>query len=77
MYKSGDLVDHNHDGTCDIIGRKDTQLKIRGQRVGLGDVLGMLRRVFPQGDAIAAELITPADSDESAQLAAFLSGKRW
>ncbi|KAI4264733.1 MAG: hypothetical protein L6R42_000176 [Xanthoria sp. 1 TBL-2021] len=75
VYKTGDLVYYNTDGTCEIVGRKDTQVKIRGQRVELGDVESSLGRVFPEAEAIAAELITPAGTDGPPQLAAFLSGK--
>ena len=38
VYKTGDLVRQNSDGTFDFIGRKDHQLKVRGQRVELGEV---------------------------------------
>lgn len=38
MYKTGDLVRQNSDGTFEFIGRKDLQLKVRGQRVELGEV---------------------------------------
>ena len=38
LYKTGDLVRQNSDGTFDFIGRKDHQLKVRGQRVELGEV---------------------------------------
>ena len=38
LYKTGDLVRQNSDGTLDFIGRKDFQLKVRGQRVELGEV---------------------------------------
>ena len=38
IYKTGDLVRQNSDGTFDFIGRKDLQLKVRGQRVELGEV---------------------------------------
>ena len=38
IYKTGDLVRQNSDGTLDFIGRKDLQLKVRGQRVELGEV---------------------------------------
>lgn len=72
VYKTGDLVYYNPDGTCEIVGRKDRQVKIRGQRVELGDIESSLRRVFPQVDGIAAELITCAGSQGPPQLAAFL-----
>lgn len=38
LYKTGDLVRQNSDGTFDFIGRKDHQLKVRGQRVEIGEV---------------------------------------
>ena len=37
-YKTGDLVRQNLDGTLDFIGRKDTQVKVHGQRVELGEI---------------------------------------
>ena len=38
LYKTGDLVRNNPDGTIHFIGRKDTQVKLRGQRIELGDI---------------------------------------
>lgn len=38
LYKTGDLVRHNPDGTIHFIGRKDTQVKLRGQRIELGEI---------------------------------------
>lgn len=38
VYKTGDLVRQNSDGTFEYIGRKDHQLKVRGQRVELGEI---------------------------------------
>ncbi|KAF1960677.1 acetyl-CoA synthetase-like protein, partial [Byssothecium circinans] len=38
FYKTGDLLRYNLDGSMDFIGRKDDQVKLRGQRVELGEV---------------------------------------
>ncbi|KUJ24123.1 acetyl-CoA synthetase-like protein [Mollisia scopiformis] len=38
LYKTGDLVRYNADGTIIYIGRKDTQVKLRGQRIELGEI---------------------------------------
>jgi acyl-CoA synthetase (AMP-forming)/AMP-acid ligase II len=38
LYKSGDLCFYNSDGTIQFSSRKDTQVKIRGLRVELGEI---------------------------------------
>jgi amino acid adenylation domain-containing protein/non-ribosomal peptide synthase protein (TIGR01720 family) len=38
IYKSGDLVRLCSDGSLEFVGRKDTQVKVHGQRVELGEI---------------------------------------
>jgi amino acid adenylation domain-containing protein/non-ribosomal peptide synthase protein (TIGR01720 family) len=38
FYKTGDLVRYNADGTIHFVGRKDTQIKLRGQRIELSEI---------------------------------------
>ncbi|KAG5755030.1 hypothetical protein H9Q70_002355 [Fusarium xylarioides] len=38
MYKTGDLVRQNDDGSYTTLGRQDTQIKIRGQRVEVDEI---------------------------------------
>ncbi|KAE8417931.1 hypothetical protein BDV36DRAFT_309038 [Aspergillus pseudocaelatus] len=59
FYKTGDLVRYNFDGTIAYIGRKDTQVKLNGQRVELGEVEHQARQHFCDA-VIAAEVAAPA-----------------
>ncbi|KAL4939596.1 hypothetical protein BDV06DRAFT_224868 [Aspergillus oleicola] len=38
LYRTGDLVQQNPDGSITYIGRRDTQIKVRGQRVEVGEI---------------------------------------
>jgi amino acid adenylation domain-containing protein/thioester reductase-like protein len=70
FYKTGDLVRHNPDGTLEYVGRKDTQVKLRGQRLELGEIeYNILRSVG--GIAHVAVDLLQRESEKS--LAAFIS----
>ncbi|KAF2842939.1 nonribosomal peptide synthase [Patellaria atrata CBS 101060] len=43
IYKTGDLVKYDADGSLLYLGRKDTQVKLHGQRLELGDIEHHLR----------------------------------
>jgi len=55
IYKSGDLVRLLEDGNLQFIGRKDTQVKVRGNRVELGEIENvLLAHEHVQATAVAA-----------------------
>ncbi|GAB7354911.1 hypothetical protein MBLNU459_g5541t2 [Dothideomycetes sp. NU459] len=66
MYKTGDLVCYNADGSVTFIGRKDSQVKIRGQRFELGDVEYHVQASLPDknGIGVIAELVSPSESKD-------------
>ena len=73
MYKTGDLVRYNSDGTISYIGRKDQQVKLHGQRIELGEIEYQVRTHLEADWQYAVELITPGDSPGSAKaLALFI-----
>ncbi|PQE14301.1 non-ribosomal peptide synthetase protein [Rutstroemia sp. NJR-2017a BBW] len=56
MYKTGDLVRQNCDGSLSFVGRKDTQAKLRGQRLELEDVEHHLARCMMDAPTVAVEI---------------------
>lgn len=74
FYKTGDLVRYGPDGTIVCLGRKDSQVKIRGQRVEISAVEASLRRQLPSDIMPVAEAIKRSDSSGSTVLTAFLIG---
>lgn len=52
LYKTGDRVLYNRDGTIQFLGRVDHQIKIRGFRVELGEVETTLKRHPAIQDAV-------------------------
>lgn len=72
LYKTGDLVHYNDDGTLQYVGRKDSQVKVRGQRVELGEVESHLQST---GLVDQAAVIFPASGASKERLVAFLTLK--
>lgn len=74
LYKTGDVVRQNSDGTLTFIGRKDAQIKINGQRVELGDIESHVQSALVEnheGVQVVAEVVSPQESSNS-MLVAFV-----
>ena len=72
LYKTGDLVRYNADGDLVYVGRKDGQVKIRGQRVELGEIEHHVRECMPTVEQVAAEVIMPENKKDKAVVAVFV-----
>lgn len=77
LYKTGDLGKYDPDGSGGIIfvGRKDTQVKLRGQRVELGEIESQLNARLPSDATVIAEVIVPQGAGGQPTLVAFVTFK--
>jgi len=53
LYKTGDLARHMPDGNIELLGRIDNQVKLRGLRIELGEIVSALRQHPGIKDAVA------------------------
>ncbi|KAJ5493678.1 hypothetical protein N7463_009765 [Penicillium fimorum] len=60
VYMTGDLAVYLPNGTLRLLGRKDTQVKVRGQRVELVEVEQRLRNLYPPDIEVVAEIVKTA-----------------
>ncbi|AVM01528.1 non-ribosomal peptide synthetase [Gordonia iterans] len=80
LYRTGDLVRWNRSGQIEYLGRTDFQVKLRGQRMELGEVEAVLASApgvvnaaaavvnFPAGEQLVGYLSPPdVDTDQVAQ----------
>jgi amino acid adenylation domain-containing protein len=85
MYRTGDLVRQLPDGDLAYLGRRDGQLKVRGQRIELGETEAVLRGHPEVGDAVVTAVpgvngpelvafVTPGDAPERARLRGYAAG---
>lgn len=77
LYCTGDLVRYlpgSTSGNIHFVGRADDQVKLRGQRVELGEIEHHLLRLLPPGACVAAQVVRPGGTGEPA-LVAFVADK--
>ena len=73
FYAMGDLVRYLPDGKLHYFGRRDHQIKLRGQRIELGEIEHQLRLTMPGFTEVAVEMVRPLGGTASPMLVAFIS----
>ena len=73
MYKSGDLARYLADGNIEYLGRVDFQVKLRGQRLELGEIESVLTSDDSVREAVVSVVTDPAGEQA---LAAYLTGRQ-
>lgn len=73
LYRSGDLMQYTEDGGIRFIGRRDTQVKLRGQRIELGEVEYQTARAFPKAQEVVAEVVYRQGNKQDAALVVFIT----
>ncbi|KAL4739359.1 hypothetical protein BDV11DRAFT_170156 [Aspergillus similis] len=71
-YLTGDLVRYVSDGSIRYVGRKDGQVKLRGQRIELAEVEHHVRSNHDGAASVIAEVIHYRDQGRPPQLVAFV-----
>jgi amino acid adenylation domain-containing protein len=69
LYRTGDLARYLDDGTLEFLGRTDTQVKVRGFRVELGEVEAAL---YDHPDVAAAAVAVQVEGEGDARLVAYV-----
>lgn len=68
-FRTGDLARQKADGTLEYLGRKDGQLKLRGQWISISEIEAILTRVHGVKDAV---VVPVAISKREERIAAFV-----
>jgi non-ribosomal peptide synthetase component F len=73
FYKSGDIGCLNTDGSITIVGRRDAQVKINGQRVELDEIMYQAQLVLPEGYSIVVDAVAIEEHTKSKTIVGFIT----
>lgn len=73
MYRTGDRARHHEDGTIELLGRADRQVKVRGYRVELGAIE---RQLMDHEAVQRCVVVARRGADAQAALCAFVQGAK-
>jgi amino acid adenylation domain-containing protein len=74
LFRTGDLARYRDDGTIEVLGRRDHQVKLFGHRVELGEVESVLAALPGVDQAVAVVRAAPDSAPDSAtDLVAFVA----
>ena len=62
VYRTGDLVRYMTDGSILYMGRKDSQVKLRGQRIELEEISHTIAGLWPGAESAVTEVVKPFDT---------------
>ncbi|KAI5923452.1 amino acid adenylation domain-containing protein [Camillea tinctor] len=72
IYRTGDLVRVLHDGSFDFLGRADDQVKLRGQRLEIGEINHVIKESLSGQITDVATLVTRRDKQDRDLLVSFV-----
>lgn len=71
LYRTGDLARYDDDGSMIFMGRKDSQIKLRGQRIELEEIEYQLHKLIPEINFVVCDIIKPSAQSIDHKLVAF------
>ncbi|KAI1277008.1 putative non-ribosomal peptide synthetase [Xylaria sp. FL0933] len=73
VYRTGDLVRVLHDNSLDFIGRADDQVKLRGQRLEIGEINHAIREALAEKSGDVATIVTKRRAQDIDLLVSFVA----